>query len=88
MRVRLALVLAIATLGGAATQAADIDYAAPGYSYDYCLELARDEARANISTIYLHPRLIEPDQEAWNEKQVFKQRKHEAQREQRKEKCI
>jgi hypothetical protein len=84
------MVIALAglTCGAAAALAADVDYAAPGYSYDYCLELARDEARANISTMYLHPRLIEPDQEAWNEKQMYKQRKHDAQREQYKEKCI
>lgn len=88
MRVRMVFALAASALGASAVQAADVDYAAPGYSYDYCLELARDEARANISMIYLHPRLIEPDQEAWNEKQEYKQRKHDAQREQHKEKCI
>ena len=88
MRMGMVIALAVAALGAAAAHAADLDYTAPGYSYDYCLELARDEARANISMIYLHPRLIEPDQEAWNEKQEYKHRKHDAQREQHKEKCI
>lgn len=88
MRARMIIVLAAATLGAAAGHAADLDYKAPEYSYDYCLELARDEANANISMMYLHPRLIEPDQEAAALKREYKQRKHEAQREQRTEKCI
>ena len=88
MRARMMIVLAAATLGVAAGHAADLDYQATEHGYDYCLELARDEANANISMMYLHPRLIEPDQEASALKQEYKQRKHEAQREQRKEKCI
>jgi hypothetical protein len=82
------IALLAATMGAAATQAADVDYLGQDAGYDYCLELARDEARANISSIYLYPRLIEPDQEAWAQKLENKQRKHDAQREQRKEKCI
>jgi len=88
MRARMLIVLAGVALGATASVAADIDYKGPESGYDYCLELARDEANANISMMYLHPRLIEPDQEAVEMKHEYKQRKHEAQREQRKEKCI
>jgi hypothetical protein len=88
MRALTLVVVATVTLGAAPSHAADLDYSAPEQGYDYCLELARDEANANISMMYLHPRLIEPDQEAANLKQEYKERKHEAQREQRKEKCI
>jgi len=69
--------------------AADIDYnVTADETYEYCLELARDEANANIGMVYLHPPLVQGDEAAVAEKQVLKQRKHEAQREQRKEKCI
>jgi len=69
--------------------AADVDYnVTADETYEYCLELARDEANANIGMIYLRPPLQQSDEAALAEKQVLKQRKHEAQREQRKEKCI
>ena len=76
---------AIATVPG---YAADVQYNPDEATYDYCLDLARDEANANIGMMYLRPGLIEGDQQALADKQELKQRKHLAQREQRKEKCI
>jgi hypothetical protein len=73
---------------GLEARAADVDYKAEEYGYDYCLELARDEANANIGMIYLHPQLLQGDPAGLEEKQAYKQQKHLAQREQRKEKCI
>jgi hypothetical protein len=76
---------AIATVPG---YSADVQYNPGDATYDYCLELARDEANANIGMMYLRPGLIDGDHQALADKQELKQRKHLAQGEQRKEKCI
>ncbi|MBL8908830.1 MAG: hypothetical protein JNM20_19320 [Rhizobiales bacterium] len=89
MKLKLALAaMAAAIVTPPSGYAADVGYNAAEATYDYCLELARDEANANIGMIYIHPGLVNRDQQALAEKQEQKQRKQLAQREQRKEKCI
>jgi hypothetical protein len=70
------------------TQAADLGYGPEEYSYDYCLELAREEARANIGRMYLYPEIVAGNESALAERAMLKERKIAAQKEQRKEKCI
>jgi hypothetical protein len=69
-------------------QAADLGYGSDEYGYDYCLELAREEARANIGRMYLYPEIVAGNEAALAERAVLKERKLAAQKEQRKEKCI
>ncbi len=88
MRIRLAIASALALLGGTSAYSADVQYNPAESNYDYCLELAQDEAKANIGMMYLRPAIIDGDQQALTDKQELKQHKHLAQREQRKEKCI
>jgi hypothetical protein len=80
--------MAVAAIGTAPGQAADVQYDPAEATYDYCLELARDEANANIGVMYLRPGVINGDAQAIADKQELKQRKKLAQKEQRKEKCI
>jgi len=80
--------VAVTVIGTAPGHAADVGYDAAEATYDYCLELARDEANANIGMMYLRPGIINGDQQALADKQELKQHKKLAQKEQRKEKCI
>lgn len=77
-----------ATLGMATGHAADVQYDPGEATYDYCLELARDEANANIGMMYLRPGMINGDEQAMADKKELKQHKKLAQKEQKKEKCI
>lgn len=91
MQRRMMIVMAAATaatLGMAPGHAADVQYNASEATYDYCLELARDEANANIGMMYLRPGVKNGDEQAMADKKELKQHKKLAQKEQKKEKCI
>lgn len=91
MKMRMMIVMAAVAAGSIATApgyAADVEYNPGEATYDYCLELARDEANANIGMMYLRPGLTNGDEQALLDKQEMKQHKQLAQKEQRKEKCI
>jgi hypothetical protein len=86
-----ALILVAGTFVGTLVtpiQAADLGYGPDEYSYDYCLELAREEARANIGRMYLYPEIVAGGEAALAERAMLKERKLAAQKEQKKEKCI
>jgi len=89
MRIKIVLAaVAAATIATVPGHAADLEYNAGEATYDYCLELARDEANANIGMMYIRPGLINGEPQAQADKQELKQHKQLAQKEQRKEKCI
>jgi hypothetical protein len=88
MKISLAIVTAALGLVAVPVQAADLGYNPDEYSYDYCLELAREEARANIGRMYLYPEIVAGTEAALVERALLKERKLAAQKEQGKEKCI
>lgn len=89
MRIIIAMTaVAFAAIGTPPGHAADVQYDAAEATYDYCLELARDEANANIGIMYLRPAVINGDQQALADRQELKKHRKLAQKEQRKEKCI
>jgi len=79
---------AAASLLASPIQAADLGYGSDEYSYDYCLELAREEARANIGRMYLYPEIVAGNEAALVDRALLKERKLATQKEQGKEKCI
>ena len=90
MKIKALILVAGAVVGAFVTpvQAADLGYAPEEYSYDYCLELAREEARANIGRMYLYPEIVAGSEAALAERAMLKEHKLAAQKEQGKEKCI